>query len=211
MPRPSSRIIDLSGQKFGRLTVKDFSHVSGGSAIWNCRCNCGNTTKARAANLKKSHTKSCGCLQIENSTTHGYSAHPLYPIWSAMIARCENPKNHRYNSYGGRGISVCPEWRGTPAVFFEHMGVRPEGLTLDRIDNDGDYELKNCRWATAEQQQRNSRHTRRLTHNGESFCITEWAEKTGIPRDTLYARLNLGWSIEKTLTQPVRFQKRRNP
>ena len=194
------RIEALSGQKFGRLTVKDFSHRNKrGKTVWNAICQCGTNKKILADSLKSGKTRSCGCIR----STHGYSGHPLYKVWNGMVARCENPKSINYHNYGGRGISVCKAWRGSVGAFIQDMGARPVGTSLDRIDNSGDYTLKNCRWATAEQQNRNSRNNHILTFNGVSFCVKTWAEKIGMPYQTLLHRLKAGWSVEKTLSQPV--------
>ena len=120
-----------------------------------------------------------------------------------MVARCTNPKWHRYDRYGGRGISVCAKWRIFEA-FLADMGIKPRGFTLERMDNDGNYEPGNCLWATRKTQARNRRGNRLLTLNGVSRSLAEWSDVTGVNYNTLKSRLKYGWSIERVLTVPVR-------
>ncbi len=127
-------------------------------------------------------------------------------IWVAMIQRCESPNCESYANYGGRGIKVCDRWKGSEGLqnFIADMGRKPDGASLDRIDNDGDYSPDNCRWATRKEQQRNRRANVRVTLNGETRCLTEWAEILGINIRTVRKRVNhLKWSPEKALTEPV--------
>jgi hypothetical protein len=186
--------LDLTGQIFGRLTVKEFSHVVGNNSYWLCVCECGNTTKTQGNGLKRGESKSCGCLNKENHTTHGLERHPIYGSWHNMIDRCYNPKNKSYANYGGRGITVCDSWRESPRNFLEDMGDKPEGTSIDRIDSNGNYTKENCRWATDSEQQRNRRDTVlneelveeiRIMHAG-GFSGPEIAEFLGINRVTIY-------------------------
>lgn len=126
--------------------------------------------------------------------------------WGQMIARCYDPKNHKYKSYGARGIRVCDRWI-CYRLFMEDMGERPQGKTLDRINNDGDYSPDNCRWATYSDQSQNRRDNNNITFNGQTKCLTEWERITGIYRKTIHKRLNSGWSIEDALTRPVQKSK----
>jgi hypothetical protein len=151
---------ELSGQKFGRLTVMAYV----GSSLWRCRCECGVIKSAPANSLTSGRTRSCGCLhreaaRITGSTigvTHGETGTPTYTCWAAMIRRCYNPNAVQYRHYGGRGIKVCTRWKSY-VNFRDDMGRKPDGLSLDRIDVDGDYCQENCRWATALMQTRNRR------------------------------------------------------
>jgi hypothetical protein len=130
-----------------------------------------------------------------------------YICWKNMKHRCLNPKNKDYSSYGGRGISVSPEWFSDYNAFFKDMGECPPGLTLDRIDPNGDYTAQNCRWVSILTQARNHRDSRMLTFNGETLKVVEWAEKIGMRYDTLHGRLEKGWPPERALTQPLQIQK----
>lgn len=135
---------------------------------------------------------------------HGKSRTPIHNLWWSMMARCHDENSHAYHLYGGRGINVCPRWRCFEN-FYADMGERPEGKTLDRIDNDGPYSPDNCRWATNEEQQRNRRGLHHITAFGRTMILTDWATASGVPMATLWARLvKLGWAPEKALTTPVR-------
>ncbi|MCA9340178.1 MAG: AP2 domain-containing protein [Candidatus Saccharibacteria bacterium] len=155
---------DWKGEKLYRLTFRSFSHKSKtGRSYWLCLCDCGGNTIVDASNVRRGHIKSCGCLSREIRITHGMTGTPTYNGWSSMIQRCTNPDNPAYYRYGGRGIAVCSKWMRFEG-FLDDMGERPENdLSLDRIDVDGDYCKKNCRWATAEEQARNIRARNHVT------------------------------------------------
>lgn len=125
---------------------------------------------------------------------------PTLNLWTNMVARCHNPKRPDYRYYGGRGIAVCDRWRGSFAAFVRDMGTRPDGMSLERIDNDGPYSPDNCRWATRDEQMQNTRHTRRLTLNGRTQGLNAWAKEIGINKESLRGRLARGWSLEQALT-----------
>ena len=131
----------------------------------------------------------------------------VYKTWNMMVQRCENPNNPNYKDYGGRGIQVCERWHELEN-FSADMGDPPDGLSLDRRDNEGDYERSNCRWATRKTQNRNTRRNRMLTYDGQTQCATAWANSLGMNAKTLYARLALGWTVEQALTTPVQRQRR---
>lgn len=157
----------MVGKAFGRLIVLSKADKVGRSsnAYWNTVCICGNTSVVRGDSMRDGSIKSCGCLKKESAmfVKHGCSTRavrtPEYMAWGSMIQRCENPNNPRYPNYGGRGIKVCDRWRNSFQDFLEDMGEKPhESLSLDRINNDGNYKLANCRWATINEQANNQRH-----------------------------------------------------
>jgi len=189
---------DLTGEVFCRLTA--LSAVGIGvdrRPVWSCLCSCGSTVSRGYKTLVQGKNQSCGCLKVK----HGRSKDDVYMAWAAMKDRCSNPNSPNYKHYGGRGIKVCERWE-----FFENfiqdMGERPTGMTLDRIDNNGGYELANCRWATWEEQCGNKRphpKTRTLELGGESHTVSEWAKITGIKKAVIFRRLYLGWSVSEAL------------
>lgn len=205
-------MIDLTGRKFGRWTVQEFADRRGNHYYWNCVCDCGSARRVEGACLKSGSTKSCGCYKkekiIERSTKHGQACRGqitlIYLIWQAMLARCYNPKNKYYKNYGGRGVRVCERWH-IFENFYADMGDPPEGMTLDRKDNDGDYCKENCHWATREEQMNNMRNNVWYEYQGENKTLTQWARHLDMKVITLWSRLNVSrWSIERAFTTPVK-------
>lgn len=154
------KLIDLTGQRFGRLTVRSRTRI-GVATAYVCDCACGKTTTVRSQSLRLGDTTSCGCARADKmraeKTKHGQYGSPTYNSWRAMLARCYDSKHQQFKDYGGRGISVCQRWAGSYADFAADMGERPPKTSIDRIDPDGNYEPGNCRWATPTEQNRNKR------------------------------------------------------
>ena len=148
---------NLVGMKFNRLTVEKLKCVKNHRVYWECRCDCGNIATVESNHLITGHTKSCGCLNYENKISHGLSNHRLYSTWKGMIERCENPNAISFKYYGQRGISVCTRWHDVKCFIYDMYPSFKEGLTLDRINNNGNYEPSNCRWASVADQNKNRR------------------------------------------------------
>lgn len=205
-----SRLIDLTGRRFGRLIViKRMGNNEHGQSMWLCFCRCEYKVVIRGSHLTSGVTKSCGCLQIAIVTKHGCYNNKIYKIWATMIQRCKNPNNKQWKNYGGRGIKVCKRWLKF-GNFLEDMGESPSRFQIDRIDNNADYSKKNCRWVTSKINNRNRRNNRLIVFDGKTQCLAEWAEEIGIPESTIHMRIDqYGWSVEKTLTVPVRKYKKR--
>ncbi len=206
------RLIDLTGQTFGRLTVT----VYAGKSKWHCLCSCGNTASVNGHYLTTGYTRSCGCLRnektAERSINHGHErngqASPELMVFRNMHSRCYNPTTESYALYGARGIKVCDRW-GSFQHFLDDMGPRPSPRhSIDRINNDGDYEPGNCRWATNKEQANNTRHNRLLTLDGCTMSMQQWADKIGINRRRIAKRLAKGWTVEDALRRPTHCPRR---
>jgi hypothetical protein len=202
------RLINIVGKTFARLTVLSYHGVINHKPHWLCQCECGMTLPVRGDSLKDGNTQSCGCQLIDSVTKHGHShSRPdkppsrTYNTWQSMLVRCTRPGNFKYPRYGARGITVCERWM-IFANFLTDMGERPPNTTLDRIDNNGNYEPENCRWATPKQQARNTSTNYMITYNGQIKSLAEWADIYGLPRLVIRGRLQLRWSIERAFTTP---------
>lgn len=198
-----SKISDLSGKKFNRIKIIEFSHSEKGNSVWKCQCDCGKIFYCQARMFKHEKTKSCGCLKKEKwkkrITTHGMAYSPEYIVWNNMKNRCNNKNHTSYNLYGGRKIKICERWINSFENFFEDMGHRPKNHTLERIDNDGDYTPDNCKWATRKKQNMNKSDNHLITFNNNTQTLGEWADEIGIKYTTLFARIKRGWALEKAL------------
>lgn len=194
------RHLDLTGRLCGYVTpIKPIGFTTQHRLVWLCKCRCGNTCKRQAPELtKKDVVVSCGCKSFEKRG--GKRDYKSYQVWRSMIART---RDKTFPNYGARGIKMCKRWQKFEN-FLADMGDRPSSsLSIDRIDNDGDYKPGNCRWATSQQQTRNSSRNLNLTFRYKTQCVADWAKELGIPAKRIYCRLDQGWSIVAALTHPV--------
>lgn len=198
-----SKFIDLTGQKFGRLTViKRAPNAKNGQTMYLCQCECGKYSTVTGVQLRSGHTKSCGCLRKDLLTTHNATHSRMYVLWWGIKQRCFNPKSNGYENYGGRGITICDEWRKDFQAFYDWAMANgyTDKLSIDRIDVNGNYEPSNCRWVDMKFQGNHRRNNRLIEHNGEILTVSEWSERTGIKVGTIYSRLDRGWGTAETLT-----------
>lgn len=222
VPNPSNgrkwTSLDRAGEVHGRLTIisraPDRTHGEKTQVVmWNCVCECGNFTVKSGRKLKIGAVKSCGCLQKENPGSrkgpdnpkylHGKTNSREYLSWISALSRTTNKKHESYERYGGRGITVCEEWASSFARFLSDMGPRPDGHSLERIDNNKGYFLENCKWATTKEQSRNKSNTVKITINNVEKSLLEWSEISGIPEKTLRSRIKSGWEGERAVFSPV--------
>lgn len=227
VPITNKQIKDLTGQRFGRLTVFGFVGTRKEKSFWLCHCTCGRHHVTVAGSLSSGRTQSCGCLADEvrqqATLSHGMADTPEWNTWQRMIFRCTNPSATGYEYWGGRGIMVCDGWRHSFDNFYADMGNKPgqgHEFSIDRIDTNGHYScghcehchregwVANCRWATLEEQRNNTRRNRYLEFQGERLTIKQWAQKLNIHHDCLYYRYRAGWSTERILTTPAKSRSR---
>lgn len=197
----------MTGLKFFRLAVISKAGTIKGKLAWNCVCECGTNLVVLGESLRSGNSKSCGCLQKEairkTAKTHGLSRTLTHRIWCGVLTRCTNSNHHSYANYGARGINVCERWLKFEN-FLSDMGECPQGMSLDRINNNGNYEPSNCRWADSITQTRNQRDNKLITAFGKTLCLSAWSEQSGIKRETISRRLELGWDTEKAVSQQPR-------
>lgn len=204
-------MISLIGQRFERLIVIEYAgRDKGYHSKWLCKCDCGNRVIVAGYNLKSGAIQSCGCLRSEQvarlNYTHGDSKTRLYSIFTNMISRTENPNATAFNIYGGRGITICQEWRHNFSAFKKWALSHGYGnnLSIDRIDNNKGYSPENCRWVTNSTQFNNRRSNCKITFDGETKTRAEWAKIKGINYHTLCTRLRDGWTIEQALLKTTK-------
>lgn len=195
---------DLTGKRFGKLTVVEYLGRKHHSSFWRCKCDCGNEVNCYYGNLIRGTSTSCGCMRSayakQSRNCHGESTTILYKKWSSIKTRCTNPNSPNYHLYGGRGISICDEWMEfwNFREWSYQNGYR-EGLSIDRIDVNGNYEPSNCRWATLEEQASNKRNNSFIEHGGKKQTAAQWARELGIGKDTITYRIRAGWTPEECL------------
>lgn len=205
------RLIDLTGQRFGRLLVLERAQNIRAHAAWLCQCDCGNTKIVSSYQLRSGETISCGCYRKEK-TGRQFRKYPqakvnprIYRIWKLMRCRCYGETSPKYKNYGARGIQICPEWLNDFLAFqtWALESGYSDDLSIDRIDVNGPYSPENCRWTNNIVQCNNKTDNAIYEYQGESHTVADWARIKGIRVHTLYTRLRLGWSIEKALESPV--------
>lgn len=201
--------LNLSGQRFARLVaIEKAGHkTQDGRVLWKCVCDCGAEVIVTAGHLRSGNTKSCGCQKADataqrnrDNARHGMTKSPTWISWDQMIQRCTNPLHKSYPRYGGRGIVICKRWLESFEAFLADMGERPDGKTLDRRRNAGNYEPGNCRWSTPKVQSNNRSDNVVIEFQGRSQTIAQWAEELGMSRQALRYRLNNGWTTEEAMT-----------
>lgn len=201
------KLIDLTGQRFGKLTVISFDHRGSKKTYWNCSCDCGGKRTVSSDHLKSGEIIDCGCYKrhVAHMKKNPIYNTRLYRIWSLMKERCFNEKRKEYPNYGGRGIRVCDEWMNSESfINWSLSNGYKDGLTLDRIDNNGNYCPDNCRWVDRKVQGLNKRNNRYITHNGETKTITQWAKDSNLPYHIIKKRIDiLGWSFEDAISKPI--------
>lgn len=213
------RFQDLTGQRFGRLTILGWAGTCKPNAAWVCRCDCGGESVALGNNIIAGRTRSCGCLNLEHLSKSGSAEfcardtkrHPEYKVWGQIISRCHDPENATFFNYGGRGITVCDRWRFGEngrhgfLCFLDDMGKRPSSAhTLDRVKNDLGYSLDNCEWRTRTEQTRNRRNTTMVTYRGRRMPLATACELACLPLGTVRYRIRSGMSEDRALSQPIR-------
>lgn len=205
--------LDLTGLKFGRLTVVKLSYVIDKKVFWLCRCECGKKTIVARNHLRSQHTRSCGCMAIDNlnNTTHGLSKKRIYRVWRGMQQRCFDKNSPTFKSYGARGIKC--EWSSFGNFindmydsYLNHVKQFGEKNTsIDRINNNGNYSKSNCRWATNKEQANNTSYNHSITYLGQTLNIKQWSEKLGINYKALHLRITrLKWTTERALNTPIK-------
>ena len=199
--------MDLTGLRFGRLTVLGYAFRKNGYAYWLCKCDCGKEKTVLSGNLTSHKTQSCGCLQKERASAvskrHGGSGTRLYAIWKGMKSRCENRNTEAYKDYGGRGVCVCQEWRRYET--FRDWALAngyQDGLTIERKDVDGMYEPTNCEWIPLPDQGKNTRRTHYIEYDGRKMSLVEWSKELGGGPNLVTTRLQRGWSERDAVTKP---------
>ncbi|HEL0710518.1 TPA: hypothetical protein TVQ98_001434 [Streptococcus equi subsp. zooepidemicus] len=200
---------DLTNQRFGSLIViaRNSENTKSGNARWDCICDCGNTTTVIGSKLRSGYTTSCGCAK-RSEIAQGFSATRLYRIWKGMHNRCYNSQNDNYKWYGGRGIKICDDWH-TFIIFREWALTNgyDDGLTIDRIDSNGNYCPENCRWNSIKKQQNNRSSNRYLFYEGKEYTISEFADFLNVPYWTIANQLKLGWDIGKIVMKTKKGEK----
>lgn len=202
------RRIDMFGDRFGRLIVESVSHSSNSGVYWTCVCDCGKRVSVLRGNLISGNVASCGCLHRDTHTKHGKSKTREYTNWTNMKRRCLSPSHVKFPDYGGRGITLCDEWKNFDS-FINDMGPAPTNKhTIDRINNDLGYTKENCRWASPKEQANNKRNNKLITAFGKTQTQAQWSRETGVSQQNIYSRLKRGFPPESAVSPRLRGQPR---
>lgn len=214
------RRINEVGNRYGRLLVRSFSGIRWNKAMWDCLCDCGNESTVAGVTLRSGVVVSCGCFNkevtIERCLIHGHAragkTTSEYSIYHSMIQRCYNPKDKDFENYGGRGIKVCQRWLNSFQNFLADIGPRPRGMSIERRNNYGNYELENCVWASRVTQANNTRRNRVIEYGGVAKTLAQWAFEIGLSSEALHTRIKRGWELGRVLkTKPMYGQYFSNP
>lgn len=205
----SRKLNDLTGKTFGLLTVINRAENDINSkSMWCCKCDCGNEKIISGNSLSRGNSTSCGCFKLKLHTTHGMSKSNIYKVFTGMLQRCNNKKHKNYKDYGARGISVCKDWLTFESFYKWSMenGYR-ENITLDRVDNNGNYSPSNCKWVTMAQQSLNKRSSFYITFNGKTQTLKEWCNELNIPYPQIYTRIAVkGWTCERAFLTKFKYK-----
>lgn len=199
--------LELTGRTFGHYKVLGISEPRNGKRTWKCKCLlCGRIKDVTTNGLTSGRQQSCGCQSYKGKSNgqyaHGLSGHKLNKLWRNIKTRCYNPNSRAYKYYGARGIAVCDEWKNDFKSFYEWCishGYK-DGLTIERINYDGNYEPSNCKFISFQEQQRNKHTTISITYNGETKCLAEWCRILNLNYDRTISRIHNGWSVEEAFT-----------
>jgi len=209
--------IDITGERYGRLVAIEYvgrNEKNNSISLWKYKCDCGNEVVLPMSAVRSGNTKSCGCYKRDKSIKHNMTGTKLYRVWKGMRDRCNKENSCNYFRYGARGIRVCEEWQGDNGFqnFYDwsmENGYK-NGLWIDRIDNNGNYEPSNCKWSTPKEQGNNRRVTVYYTIDGVSKTASQWSEISGVRPSVIRSRIYRGWDVKKAVFQKVGRYKRKN-
>lgn len=203
---PKQRRLDLTGLRYGMLTVVGFDHIENFITYWKAVCDCGGTKVVRTNSLRTGRANSCGCLRGKGGVTHGQTKTKEYRAWVSIKTRCNNPNTINFKHYGGKGIKVCERWLSSFQRFLTDMGKCPSpGHSIERKKSNGNYEPSNCYWATRKEQNNNTSQNRYIEYNGETKTIAQWCDLLNLKYDTVYNRLASGDSVERAFRPTHKF------
>lgn len=195
------------GKKYGSLKVTGLNREGKRGRWWDCVCECGNKIVVHSSSLNGGISISCGSMSCDGRFKHGMSLTPVYKVWIGIVQRCTDKNYTYYHNYGGRGIKVCDRWLNSFDDFYSDMGDIPNGMTIERKDNNKGYSKDNCKWATWTEQNNNKRSNINIKIGENTKTVTQWAKHLGINKSTIYSRVRLGWGIKDAITIPIAHRK----